>query len=954
MEILIEILTSVVGKIGECTIAPIGHQLGYIFYYKRNISNLKSQIQLIQVEKEKLKNSIDKATNKGEEIEKNVQDWENKVSDIINKSQDVLKELEGQANKRCWNWLSPNLISRHQQGRKAKKMAEDVANKIEETRKIGNNKISFHSVLQNSSENKSYETFTSRISTLRKIKDALKDPNISKIGVYGMAGAWKTMLVNEVGRQALQQPLFDMVILVPISKSPNFEKIQQIIADHLALDFYEKDVTTKASRLRDQLTKQKKKILIILDDVWKKLDLYDVGICFRDDQKESKILLTTRFEDVCNVMDTERKFPVEVLSGDESTNLFNKIVGSTIKDYEVHDLVDEIVKECAGLPLAITTIANALKGKKHFVWKVFLRALKKSRLKEIHGMEGSVYSSIKLSYDYLDSEDARSLLVFCSLHKEDEEINVDLLWRYGLGFGLFEDINEVEEVKEKVSSLVDYLKSSSLLLDGQSLGFVKLHDIVRNVVISIAAEQKHMHIIEDTDQLEGWLSKYKDSINGISLLKNNNDRLLEELVCPRLKLFFWFGNYYSSSSQIPENFFNETSELKVLLLKSIRFERTCLDFHPALQNLQTLCLNGCELHDITSIGKLNNLKILDLAQSNIEELPKEIGQLTKLKLLDLSDCYSLESIEPNVLSRLKNLEELNMRNSFSSWVVDEVDGERGNASVVELCELQLSTLYIQVKDVEVLPKKKWLSEKLKRYEIVIGEYYCNWDRDFQGISRCLVVDLSDSIQLEEYKIQTLLKTSEELCLRGLIGIRDVIFGLDKNGLSQLKFLKFKNNDDVRYIANSMDQIHLSAAFPKLESLSLHQLMNLEKICSGKFVAESFGKLRIVKVKNCGKLKYLLPLSIAKRLESITINTCNMMEEIIGREEDYAHNIRDKAIDHGKVEFPQLHTLRLYSLPQFKRFCSNLKMTSTSKRTENPIANTFIALFNQKVNSFSLF
>lgn len=43
-----------------------------------------------------------------------------------------------------------------------------------------------------------YETFNSRESILRNIMDALKDVNVSKIGVYGMAGVGKTTLVKKV------------------------------------------------------------------------------------------------------------------------------------------------------------------------------------------------------------------------------------------------------------------------------------------------------------------------------------------------------------------------------------------------------------------------------------------------------------------------------------------------------------------------------------------------------------------------------------------------------------------------------------------------------------------------------------------------------------------------------------------------------------------------------------
>jgi hypothetical protein len=74
--------------------------------------------------------------------------------------------------------------------------------------------------------------------------------------------------------------------------------------------------------------KQEKKILIIIDDIWKKLDLEALGISFEDDQKGCKILLTSRSRDVLGRdMDAQEIFPVGVLLDNEATYLFRKIVG---------------------------------------------------------------------------------------------------------------------------------------------------------------------------------------------------------------------------------------------------------------------------------------------------------------------------------------------------------------------------------------------------------------------------------------------------------------------------------------------------------------------------------------------------------------------------------------------------------------------------------------------------
>ena len=63
-------------------------------------------------------------------------------------------------------------------------------------------------------------------------------------------------------------------------------------------------------------------------------------------------------------MDTQKQFEVKVFLDHEARNLFEKIVGDLAKTSEIKPTMLKIVEECAGLPIAITTVANALKNQK--------------------------------------------------------------------------------------------------------------------------------------------------------------------------------------------------------------------------------------------------------------------------------------------------------------------------------------------------------------------------------------------------------------------------------------------------------------------------------------------------------------------------------------------------------------------------------------------------------------
>ncbi|PON97668.1 NB-ARC domain containing protein [Trema orientale] len=129
-------------------------------------------------------------------------------------------------------------------------------------------------------------------------------------------------------------------------------------------------------------------------------------------------------------------FLIDVLSFTKATNLFETIVGVTVAKPDFQPLAKEVVQECSGLPIAITIaiarVAHALKEESLPAWKDALLQLKRSSQTNIEGMSEKVYSSIKLSYDFLGSEEAKILLLLCSLHEEDANIFIEKLLRYSL------------------------------------------------------------------------------------------------------------------------------------------------------------------------------------------------------------------------------------------------------------------------------------------------------------------------------------------------------------------------------------------------------------------------------------------------------------------------------------------------------------------------------------------
>ncbi|KAK0602182.1 hypothetical protein LWI29_031131 [Acer saccharum] len=213
--------------------------------------------------------------------------------------------------------------------------------------------------------------------------------------------------------------------------------------------------------------RKEKKILLILDNIWEKIDLERIGIPLGGDCKGLKLLLTTRNIDVLtNQMDSQCNFSVDTLEEAEAWSLFKSTAGMCVDHPDLKSVAPKVAKECGNMPLAIVTIAKALKNKEESIWRTALEELKNPSSESFEGiMTKEVYTSIKFSYDYLDTEELREIFLLCSRMGRTYDASIRDLFMYGLGLGFFKRSNTLEKAQCKVEDLVKKLKDNSLLLD---------------------------------------------------------------------------------------------------------------------------------------------------------------------------------------------------------------------------------------------------------------------------------------------------------------------------------------------------------------------------------------------------------------------------------------------------------------------------------------------------------
>nr|XP_011464414.1 PREDICTED: probable disease resistance protein At4g27220 isoform X2 [Fragaria vesca subsp. vesca]XP_011464415.1 PREDICTED: probable disease resistance protein At4g27220 isoform X2 [Fragaria vesca subsp. vesca] len=870
-----EILVAIAGKLAEYTVAPIGHQVGYLAHYKRNHRNLQTKLEDLGAAREEVEHKVVQAMRGGKRIETTVLNWKRRVDAIITEAEEFLKDGR-HTQTECLHGFCPHLVLRYQLSRKSAKLVEEIA---ELYGKKDFSNLAYDVPLQDPSllSTGNYHAFASRDSKVREVMDELRNPDTEMILVWGIGGVGKTTLVEEVLRQATDDKLFDDVVMVRDVKGlGNPDRVQKEIATKLGMSINENHSLAERAPILCARIKDKR-VLVALDDVWEKIDLVAIGL---PRLVNCKVLLTSRLRKEYS-LDMRRQIyiPLDVLNEDEAWSLFEKMVGDVVKDSRIRSVAIEVAKKCGRLPILIVTVARALKDRtKMSAWKDTLRRLEGFDKKEL---KEKAYLALEWSYNQLEDKELKPLFLLCGIIVVKNHIYLGDLLKYGFGLGLIKNVYTIEEARDALDALVEKLKDSCLLLDSDKNMHVRMHDLVCEVAAWIASREQHVLSVEYGAELKEWPDKDFFKRCTKMSLKSSNIPMLSQVPaeeCQKLEMIYLY-NEYVASTEIPSYFFTEMKKLKVLGITEIRMTSLPSSVE-CLKNLQTLSLKACKLEDVTLVGHLTNLETLSFARSTIRQLPKEIGELIRLKWLDLSDCGRLEVISPNVLSRLEKLEELTMRNVFLNW-----EGERGRSNIASLLELKnlshLTALEMYIEDANILPPNLF-SSNLVRYQIYIGKV---WKSESllpmaQPTLNELKLELTSSNELGQ-GIITLLKKCEDLSLDGSETVNSIVRQLNAEDLRQLIHLRLNT---VTYI------IDRKAVFPYLTTLSVNRLNHLN---------------------------LLLSFSMAKslvELKHLEVSECVIMEEIVSTRDQ----LNGENID---IVFCKLETLKLYDLPNLARFCT---------------------------------
>ncbi|RWR72016.1 putative disease resistance protein [Cinnamomum micranthum f. kanehirae] len=926
------------------------------------MDTIKSVLETGKLLYDIFRNQIGDITNpekKMEQLDKNARHLFARRDDL----EEITRELPNVATRESRLWLEDvnklevevqsikdehmrcsNVFKRSELGKRVGDVIEEITDLNNKRPKLKGNEFSNAPLQKVVPQIVEINSLTDSEPRLQKILALIEDVGIRKIGIWGMGGIGKTRTLKLLNNRLDQESyMFDIVIWITVSGEGSQRKVQNDIAECLKCP--EKDMSDNGLRAFISNELSGKKFLLILDDIWERIDLCDVGIPILNQDNGCKVLLTTRDLSVCRQMETDVELQMEKLSKVEAWSLFNEKAGDVAMSPSIEPIAREIVKKCSGLPLAIIVIGSSLRKINYVgVWRNMLRKLQLPSTSQIKSMEKEVFSCLKISYDRLPNDFERNLFLYCSLYPEDSKILITELVEYCWLEDYIQGVDSIEEARDDGRHMVMNLIDASLLerVDDSEEKYVKMHDIVRDFALKEASgflvkTGKH---VKDPPKEQEWLQAQKISLMGCSLV-----HLLERPNCSTLSTLLLQDN--DQLTVIPDYFLECMHSLCILDLS-----RTKIKSLPSslcnLVHLRGLYLRDCSnLEELPSqVGALTQLEVLDLG--GIKYLPREVGELTRLKRLIVgfqphscsqkTEEWNMKLRVPTgIIPKLPYLEELSLYVAEDDVRVEKEqwDDESMEVVVEELCRLEhLTYLDAYFPNVECLEhflsesksmKESWFRRFRFRVGTEIRDPWWYWPN--QQWERRLVY--KGGFGTSHAAIMETLA----YCSHFHLGDHRAIRKLSELGLANMNELNecwIIGCDKMETLFDGDEQQETCAVLPNLKELGIKSLPELRSLCDGPLLPGSLSKLTKLYLYECNNLKKVFQLGIIRQLcslEYLDVSNCSTVEEIIEIEEEedismsvasHTHNVI--SYNNDRLILPNIKQIHLSYLPELVSIC----------------------------------
>uniref|UniRef100_A0ACD6A5A7 Uncharacterized protein n=1 Tax=Avena sativa TaxID=4498 RepID=A0ACD6A5A7_AVESA len=370
-----------------------------------------------------------------------------------------------------------------------------------------------------------------------------------------------------------------------------------------------------ADKLRRYL--QDKRYIVILDDIWTSSAWENIRCVFPDNNKGSRIIITTRNEDVANICcfrSQDRIYKIQRLSDTASRELFLKRIFGLVDgtpNNELEEISNSILKKCGGLPLAIVSIGSLLASKPKITKQEWQKVCDNlgSELETNPTLEGTK-QVLTLSYNDLPYH-LKACFLYLSIFPENHVIKRGPLVRMWIAEGFVTQKHgmSMEEVGDRYfDEFVARSMVQPVKIDWNGkVRSCRVHDIMVEVIRSKSLE-------------ENFASYFYE--NGTTLVSHDKIRRLS----------------IQSSNHSMERMSTSLAHVRTFRM-SPSMEETPF-FFAQLQLLRVLDIQGSNClsnKDLDSICNFFQLKYLSIRNTSISKLPRLIGLLNHLETLDIRE-----------------------------------------------------------------------------------------------------------------------------------------------------------------------------------------------------------------------------------------------------------------------------------------------------------------------------
>ncbi|XP_068343522.1 putative disease resistance protein RGA3 [Pyrus communis] len=584
-----------------------------------------------------------------------VRNWVKKLKDVAHDADDVLAdinyevlrrkaEIQNHMKKKVLNFfsLSNPILFRQKMAHKIKNINASlavlkgdasrihlVARRVDQTPPpIMRNRETVSSFRQDEKIIGREKTVSNIIATLIESKN--QEEYLSVKAIVGMGGLGKTTLAKSIFNDDAIGGHFQEKMWVCVSNPFDVNSILNRMLE--SLNSNRTGFTSQEAllnNLKERLTG--KRYMLILDDVWNEDE--DLWSSFTDclsmlnSGPGSIAIVTTRSAMVASTTGTMPKCDLELLSKEDCWSILK---GEALRNGNARSLDSDqegigraIAEKCAGVPLVAKVLGSLMRSKNsRHEWSSILE----SNIWELPNEDQKIMSVLKLSFDNLTPSSLKQCFAYCSMFVKDFEIEKDDLVQLWMAQGYLHSSPNIS-MEDIGNDYFNILLQNSLFQDAREDKYdiitkCKMHDLVHDL-----AEKafKSESLTRDLDQMDDD----EIEIQHVAHISSTTIERIPKGSVERLRSLF-------VDCKVPSNTFQRFKGLRMLNLFDAKIEE--------LPN---------------SIGKLKRLRYLNISRTGIKELPKSIGKLCNLQTLKMC-TYMLETF-PKEMENLINLRHVDFK-----------------------------------------------------------------------------------------------------------------------------------------------------------------------------------------------------------------------------------------------------------------------------------------------------